>query len=119
MDIVHPRVAGIDVHKKVIWVAVRLPGAAPGERKVVVKSFKTFWRSLQKMAAWLAELGVTDAALESRSTGGRFTTRWRRPGPRCACATRRTCATCRAASETSLTASGSLSCTSTGCCGPA
>ena len=41
MDIVHPRVAGIDVHKKVIWVAVRLPGAAPGERKVIVKSFKT------------------------------------------------------------------------------
>ena len=26
MDIVHPRVAGIDVHKKVISVAVRLPG---------------------------------------------------------------------------------------------
>jgi hypothetical protein len=65
VDIVHPRVAGIDVHKKVIWVAVRLPGAEPGERKVTVKSFKTFWRSLLKMAAWLAELGVTDAAMES------------------------------------------------------
>ena len=64
MDIVHPRVAGIDVHKKVVWVAVRLPGAEPGERKVTVKSFKTFWRSLLKMAAWLAELGVTDAAME-------------------------------------------------------
>jgi transposase len=65
MDIVHPRVAGIDVHKRVVWVAVRLPGAVPGERKVVVRSFKTFWRSLQKMAAWLAELGVSDAAMES------------------------------------------------------
>ncbi len=65
MDIVHPRVAGLDVHKKIVWVAVRLPGEAPGERRVVVKSFKTFWRSLQKMAAWLADLGVTDAALES------------------------------------------------------
>jgi transposase len=65
MDIVHPRVAGIDVHKKIIWVAVRLPGERPGERQVITKSFRTFWRQLQKMAAWLAELGVTDAAMES------------------------------------------------------
>jgi transposase len=27
--------------------------------------FKTFWRPLQKMAAWLAELGVTNAAMET------------------------------------------------------
>jgi transposase len=65
MDIVHPRVAGIDVHKKIIWVAVRLPGEAPGERTVTVKCFRTFWRPLQQMAAWLAGLGVTDAAMES------------------------------------------------------
>ena len=65
MDIVHPRVAGIDVHKKIVWAAVRLPGDAPGDRKVVTRSFKTFWRSLQKMAAWLAELGVADVAMES------------------------------------------------------
>jgi transposase len=65
VDIVHPRVAGIDVHKKIIWVTARLPGEAPGEHKVTVRSFKTFWRSLQKMAAWLSELGVTDAAMES------------------------------------------------------
>ncbi len=65
MDIVHPRVAGIDVHKKIIWVAVRLPGEAPGGRTVTVRKFLAFWRSLQQMAAWLAELGVTDAAMES------------------------------------------------------
>src|SRR5215467_9562121 len=65
MEVVRPRVAGIDVHKKVVWVAVRLPGERPGEREVTVKSFKTFWRSLQQMAAWLAQLGVTDAAMES------------------------------------------------------
>jgi transposase len=65
VDIVHPRVAGIDVHKKIVWVAVRLPGEVPGGRKVVVRSFRTFWRQLEKMAAWLAGLGVADAAMES------------------------------------------------------
>jgi len=38
MDIVHPRAAGIDVHKKVVWVAVRLPGQ-PGGRTVTVRRF--------------------------------------------------------------------------------
>ena len=33
MEVVHPRVAGIDVHKKVIWVAVRLPGQEPPHRR--------------------------------------------------------------------------------------
>jgi transposase len=65
MDIVHPRVAGIDVHKKIIWVAVRLPGEGPGERAVTVRRFATFWRPLQQMASWLAGLGVTDVAMES------------------------------------------------------
>jgi transposase len=65
MDIVHPRVAGIDVHKKIIWVAVRLPGGTPGGRTVTVRRFATFWRQLQHMASWLAELGVSDAAMES------------------------------------------------------
>ncbi|HEY6314392.1 MAG TPA: IS110 family transposase [Streptosporangiaceae bacterium] len=65
MDIVHPRVAGLDVHKKVVWVAVRLPGAGPGERTVTVKRYRTFWRELTKMTAWLTGLGVTDAAMES------------------------------------------------------
>jgi hypothetical protein len=36
MEVVHPQVAGIDVHKKVIWVAVRLPGERPGQRALTV-----------------------------------------------------------------------------------
>ena len=67
MEVVHPQVAGIDVHKKVIWVAVRLPGQERGQRAVTVRRFKAFWRSLQKMAGWLAELDVRDAAMESTS----------------------------------------------------
>ncbi len=53
------------MHKKVIWVAVRLPGQERGQRAVTVRRFKAFWRSLQKMAGWLAELGVAGAAMES------------------------------------------------------
>jgi hypothetical protein len=101
VDIVRPRVAGIGVHKKVAWVAVRLPGDAPGERKVIIKRFKTFWQPLQKMAAWLAELGVTGAAMEAPGcTGGRSTMPWLVPGSRCACATRRICGMSRAARPT-------------------
>src|SRR6516162_1940215 len=65
MEIVHPRVAGLDVHKKVVWVAARLHGDRAGERTGTVRRVKTFWRSLRQMAAWLAGLGVTDAAMES------------------------------------------------------
>ena len=65
MEIVHPRVAGIDVHKKEVTVAVLLPGAPRGSHGARSGRFRTFWRSLQKMAAWLVELGVTDAAMES------------------------------------------------------
>lgn len=65
MDIIHPHVAGIDVHKKQISVAVRLPGQMPGERQQVVRNYKTFWRALRQMADWLAGLGVTDVAMEA------------------------------------------------------
>lgn len=65
MDIIHPHVAGIDVHKKQISVAVRLPGQMPGERQQTVRTFRTFWRALRQMADWLAELGVTDVAMEA------------------------------------------------------
>src|SRR5215470_9491654 len=34
-------------------------------QEVTVKSFRTFWRQRQKMAAWLAGLGGTDTAMES------------------------------------------------------
>ena len=119
MEIVHPRVAGADVHKKVIWVAVRLPGERPGERTVTVRRFKTFWRSLRTMAAWLAELGVTDAAMESTGVY------WWPVYHALAQAGIEVCF-CNAAhmrnvpgrkARLSWTASSSPSCTSTGCCG--
>jgi len=55
MDIVHPHVAGIDVHKKVIWVAVPAAGRrardAEGDRQEIQDVLAG---RCQKMAAWLA-----------------------------------------------------------------
>jgi hypothetical protein len=64
MDIVHPRVAGIDVLKKVIWVAVWLPGTELGGAGWWSRA-SGLWRQLRQMAGWLAALGVTDTAMES------------------------------------------------------
>ena len=120
MQVLYERCAGIDVHKKVIWVAVRLPGPGPGERTLTVRSFKTFWRSLQAMAGWLTGLGVTDAAMESAGVY------WWPVYHALAAAQLEVCV-CNAAhmrnvpgrkTDPSRTASGSLSCTSMACCGP-
>jgi hypothetical protein len=58
VDAVHPRIAGLDVHKKVIWVAVRVPGEGPGERTVMVRRFASFCRSLQMCPVLGAEMGA-------------------------------------------------------------
>jgi hypothetical protein len=42
MDIVHPRVAGIDVHKKIVWVASGFRARRPGSgwsRRVAVRDY--------------------------------------------------------------------------------
>ena len=64
MEIVFKRVAGIDVHKRQVTVAVRVPGPAGG-RGQQVRRFSTFWAGLQEMAAWLVESGVTHVAMEA------------------------------------------------------
>jgi transposase len=65
MEIIYPRSAAIDVGKKEIAVAVRTPGDTPGERRQQVRKYKTFYRVLRQMVAWLAEEGVTHVAMEA------------------------------------------------------
>ncbi len=65
MEIVYPRVAGIDVGKKIVAVAVRTPGQGPGQRHQQVRKFKTFYPVLQQMVGWLVEQGVTHVAMEA------------------------------------------------------
>lgn len=63
MQTMYERVAGFDVHQKVIWVAVRV--SSEGTVREQVRSYRTMTRDLLEMADWLASLGVTDVAMEA------------------------------------------------------
>jgi transposase len=65
VEILYQRVAGIDVGKKEIAVAVRTPGEKPGARRQVIRKYSTFWQSLLDMTAWLCSEGVTHVTMEA------------------------------------------------------
>ena len=58
-DVIYERCAGIDVHKKLIVVALRIG------RKVQVREFGTLTHELREMTAWLKGEGCQMAAMES------------------------------------------------------
>src|SRR5881275_51394 len=61
----HERVAGIDVHKEMIKVAIRSPGDKPWTRKTEILEFRTFYGVLQEMARELRRRGVTHVVMEA------------------------------------------------------
>jgi transposase len=65
VKVMHERVAGIDVHKKMVKVAIRSPGARAWTRKSDVVTFGTFWDELRAMAGELRRRGVTHVAMEA------------------------------------------------------
>jgi transposase len=65
VKVMHERVAGIDVHKKMVKVAVRSPGKGRWARKTDVLTFGTFWDELRAMAGELRARGVTHVAMEA------------------------------------------------------
>ena len=65
MKVLHERVAGIDVHKEMIKVAIRSPGDKPWTRKTEVFEFRTFYGVLQEMARELRRRGVTHVVMEA------------------------------------------------------
>jgi transposase len=62
---VYRRVAGIDVHKKQVTVAVRTPGEQAGQRRQQERKVPTFYRCLRELTGWLVEQGVTHVAMEA------------------------------------------------------
>jgi transposase len=65
MKVLHERVAGIDVHKDMIKVAIRSPGAKPWTRKTEILTFRTFYGVLREMARDLRRRGVTHVVMEA------------------------------------------------------
>lgn len=64
MDVVHPRCAGLDIHKKTI-VACRLLTDSSGHVERTKRTFETFTDAIEALGDWLIESGVTHVAMES------------------------------------------------------
>ena len=63
MEVLHPRCAGLDVHKDSVVAAVRVAEAGPA--KTEVRSFDTTTPGLLGLSAWLSEAGCTHVAMEA------------------------------------------------------
>jgi transposase len=58
MDVLVERVAGLDIGKEIVVVCVRTPGQG-GRRVSETRTYRTMSRSLEAMADWLVESGVS------------------------------------------------------------
>src|SRR6266571_7648749 len=65
MKVLYERVAGIDVHKEMVKVAVRSPGEKPWARTPEILEFRTFYGVLQEMARQLRRRDVTHVVMEA------------------------------------------------------
>ena len=61
-EVYYERCAGIDVHKKLLVVCMRIG------RKTEVRSFGTLTHEIREMIAWLRANGCQMAAMESKSS---------------------------------------------------
>src|SRR4051794_40657809 len=63
MEVLHPRCAGLDVHRDSVVACVRLAEGGRVERHV--ETFATTTADLERLSAWLAGHGVTQVAMEA------------------------------------------------------
>jgi transposase len=63
MEVMHERVASLDVHKAMIVGCVRLMAGGKVEREC--RTFETTTVGLSGLLAWLAESGCTHVAMEA------------------------------------------------------
>jgi transposase len=63
MEVIHERVAGLDVHKKSVVACVRVQSGGHPRREC--RSFETTTAGLEILLGWLVEMEVTDVAMEA------------------------------------------------------
>ena len=63
MEVIHPRCAGLDVHKDTVVASARL--ASGRDVRVEVQTFATTTAGLLALSGWLAERGCTHVAMEA------------------------------------------------------
>lgn len=63
MEVVHPRCAGVDVHKDTVVACVRVVQGRQVQQEV--RTFPTTTKELLRLGDWLSELGCTHVAMES------------------------------------------------------
>ena len=64
MEVLYPRCAGIDVHKRTVVVTVGWVDER-GRRHKQARTYGTMTADLERLRAWLVEQGVTHVAMES------------------------------------------------------
>jgi transposase len=63
MDVIHDRVAGLDVHKETIVACVRIMAGGKATREC--RTFDTTTAGLEALLTWLTESGCTQVAMEA------------------------------------------------------
>jgi transposase len=63
MDVMHERVAGLDVHKETIVACVRIMAGRKAHREC--RTFDTTTSGLEALLTWLTESGCTHVAMEA------------------------------------------------------
>ena len=70
MELVVERVAGLDIHRDAVVACVRLPKPKGRARISETREYPTTTTGLERLVAWLAEVGVTYVAMEATGCTG-------------------------------------------------
>jgi len=83
MELLHPRCAGLDVHKDSVVACIRIQQGPQAVHQL--ETFGTTTKSLLQLSDWLSEHQVTHVAMEATGVyiGSRYGTCWMGPSSWC------------------------------------